>query len=107
MRHMLVPLGQPTLATFSGQLVDELSLCRVANQEVKDLEGMTYLIGCELTGSQRRTSTSLLGYDEYFPEKLGLVGESSKGKKKKRGKVKPRPSPRKSGKKNICDLRGD
>ncbi|CAN6573159.1 unnamed protein product [Malus baccata var. baccata] len=34
---------------FSGQLVHELSLRRVANQGVKYLEGLTYLIGCEVT----------------------------------------------------------
>ncbi|KAB2626145.1 DDRGK domain-containing protein 1-like [Pyrus ussuriensis x Pyrus communis] len=34
---------------FNGQLFHELSLCRVANQGVKDQEGLTYLIGCELT----------------------------------------------------------
>ncbi|RXI09141.1 hypothetical protein DVH24_023302 [Malus domestica] len=98
-------LGVDVLA-FSGQLIHELSLCRVANQEVTNLEGLTYLIFIK---------RGLLPYDikvepqrirllrEYFPRKLGLVGESSKGMKEK-GKGKAKAVPRKVTK-NIQDLR--
>lgn len=34
---------------FNDQLVHELSLQRVVNEEVKDLEELTYLIECEFT----------------------------------------------------------
>ncbi|CAN6694925.1 unnamed protein product [Malus baccata var. baccata] len=36
---------------FSRQLVHEFSTRKVTNQWVRDLEELTYLIGCEITGS--------------------------------------------------------
>ncbi|RXH71039.1 hypothetical protein DVH24_015661 [Malus domestica] len=87
---------------FSRQLLHELLLHRVENQGVKDLEGLTYLIGCELTQFTKQNFCLItkLRCDEphdikvepqrirllrvYFLGKLGLVGESSKGRKEKR-----------------------
>ncbi|KAB2597298.1 hypothetical protein D8674_000218 [Pyrus ussuriensis x Pyrus communis] len=83
---------------FNRQLVHILSFRRVANQRVKDLEGLTYLIGCEVTGFMKKDFCFIMGlrcdepYDlevepsnirlltKYFSQKFGFVGESSKGK---------------------------
>ncbi|CAN6678101.1 unnamed protein product [Malus baccata var. baccata] len=76
---------------FSRQLLHELLLRRVANQGVKDLEGLTYLIGCELTQFTKQNFCLIteLRCDEPHdikvePQRIRLVGESSKGRKEKR-----------------------
>ncbi|KAB2635734.1 hypothetical protein D8674_026268 [Pyrus ussuriensis x Pyrus communis] len=61
---------------FSGQLVHELLICRVANQGVKNLEGLTYLIAYDL----KLEPSNIRLLSKYFPWKCGFVGESSKGK---------------------------
>ncbi|CAN6583639.1 unnamed protein product [Malus baccata var. baccata] len=78
--------------TFSGQLVHELSLHRVSNQGVKDLEGLTYLIGCEVTWFTKDfclitglhcdepydmevEPSNIRLLTKYFPHRFGFVGE--------------------------------
>ncbi|RXH92052.1 hypothetical protein DVH24_021075 [Malus domestica] len=83
--------------TFSGQLIHELSLHRVSNQGVKDLEGLTYLISCEVMWFTKDfclitrlhcdkpydmevEPSNIKLLTKYFPHRFGFVGESSKGK---------------------------
>ncbi|RXI09420.1 hypothetical protein DVH24_034037 [Malus domestica] len=88
---------------FNGQLVHILLIHRVANQGMKDLEGLTYLIGCEVPEFTKNDFCLITGlhcdkpYDlevepfnirlltKYFPQKLDFVGENSKGKGKGKG----------------------
>ncbi|RXH95410.1 hypothetical protein DVH24_007910 [Malus domestica] len=81
MRHSLVPLGQPTLATFRvGHLVHELSFRRVANQGVKDLN--------------RGGATKGLAVEGVFSHKFRI---GSKGRKEN-GKGKAKAIPKKVSK---------
>lgn len=91
----------------------ELSLYRVANQEMKDLKGLTYLIGCEATRFTKKGFCLITGLYcdkpyglelepsnvklliKYSPEKSHFVGKSSKGRK---GKVKSKTAPEKVSK---------
>lgn len=93
---------------FSGQLLHELSLCKVA----KDLKGLTYLIGCEVTPFTKKdfcliTSFGVTNpYDieikpfhirllrEYFPQKFGFNGESNHGRREN-GKSTVNTAPKK------------
>ncbi|TQE02272.1 hypothetical protein C1H46_012143 [Malus baccata] len=63
------------------KLVHQLSIRRVANQGVKDLEELTYLIGYGVTRFTKDFCLIMgLDCDEpYDLEKFGFVGESSKG----------------------------
>ncbi|RXI09862.1 hypothetical protein DVH24_001606 [Malus domestica] len=99
---------------FSGQLLHELSLCRVA----KDLKGLTYLIGYEVTPFTKKdfcliTSFGVTNpYDieiepfeirllrEYFPQKFGFNGESNHGRREK-GKGTMNMAPKKVNKKIL------
>ncbi|CAN6698002.1 unnamed protein product [Malus baccata var. baccata] len=83
---------------FSSQLVYELLLYKVGNQRVKDLERLTYLIGYKVTRFMKNDfclitrlrcgkpynikvkPSNIRLFTKYFPEKIGFVGESSKGK---------------------------
>ncbi|RXH81049.1 hypothetical protein DVH24_004963, partial [Malus domestica] len=75
---------------FSEQLVHELSLRRVENQGVKDLEGLTYLIGCELTRFTMQDFCLITGQRDI---------------KKEKGKGKTKAIPKKVSKKIsvTCD----
>ncbi|RXH71408.1 hypothetical protein DVH24_018763 [Malus domestica] len=92
---------------LSGQL-----LHRVATQRVKDLEGITYLLNCEVTWFTKGFSLitglrcdgpydievefSKIGLlNEYFPKKFGFDIESSKGRRDK-GKRKAKMDPKKA-----------
>ncbi|RXI01240.1 hypothetical protein DVH24_001474 [Malus domestica] len=83
----------------------ELSICKVANQGVKDLEGLTYLIGCEVTRFTKKDFCLITGLrcdEPYDLKKFGFVGENSKGKGKGKvvkGKGKVKTAPKKAMKK--------
>ncbi|CAN6711600.1 unnamed protein product [Malus baccata var. baccata] len=53
---------------YSGKLLHELSLRRVKNQWVKELEGLSYLIGCEVTQFTKKDFYLIngLGCDEPY-----------------------------------------
>ncbi|RXH83483.1 hypothetical protein DVH24_005736 [Malus domestica] len=101
-------------------MVHELSIRRVANQGVKDLEGLIHLIGCEVTLFTKKDLCLITGlYDDepydlevepsnirlltkYFPQKFGFVGKSSKGKGKVvKGKGKVKTASKKAAKKVL------
>lgn len=103
---MLWTLRDVDRLAFSGKLVHELSLCRVANQGVEDIKELTYLIGYEVTRFTKDFCLiTWLRCDEfydleveisnirlltrYFSKKFHFVGESNKGKDVKgKGKLK-------------------
>ncbi|RXH88615.1 hypothetical protein DVH24_000214 [Malus domestica] len=83
------------ILAFNGQQVHELSICRVANQGVKDLVGLKYLIGCEVTRFTKDFCLIIgLRCDEpydlevepsnvrlltkYFPQKFGFAERVAK-----------------------------
>ncbi|CAN6707228.1 unnamed protein product [Malus baccata var. baccata] len=100
-------------ASCFGHLKSVDRLAFVENQGVNDLKGLTYLIGCEVTRFINKDFCLIMrlhcdeSYDlEYFPQKLGFVGESNKGKGKGKGKVvkgkgKVKTTPKKATKKVL------